>query len=139
MKPAVSFSLLLAAALQAPSLIYAAPVDSDPCTAIADKPFVVPSQALACLTSFPYNETIQTNVMSNAERVMDFFSFEPYYKNSPSPFQESTVQIREEFSRIKRTEYKASLISAVRDVVSHISVCSRTTISIVTSITSPCR
>ena len=116
MEFAASFGLLLAALLQAPSLVNAAADCSDPCAVIAGKPYVVPSQALACLESFPYNETIKVNVMSNAERVMDFFSFEPFYTCSPPPFQESTVQIRNEFSRICRTHYRVSLIDAVYHV-----------------------
>ena len=121
MKLTASFGLLLAAVLQASSLVNAAAVSSDPCAAIAGKPYVVPSQALACLTSFAYNETIKSNVMTNAERVTDFFSFEPFYKRSPPPFQESTVQIRDEFSRIRKTKYQVSLISAIRGAVSHAS------------------
>jgi hypothetical protein len=138
MRLTASFSLLLAAVLQASPPANAAAVGLDPCAAIAGKSFVIPSQALACLESFPYNKTIKTNVMSNAERVTDFYSFEPYYKRSPPPFQESTVQIRKEFSRIRKTKYQVSLISAVRDAVSHISVCSRITLLTVISSTPPC-
>lgn len=113
MKLTASFAFLLAAVLQASSLVNAAAIGSDPCAAIAGKAFVIPSQALACLKSFPYNETIKTNVMTNAERVTDFFSFEPFYKNSPLPFQESTVQIRDEFSRMRNTKYDVSPIDAI--------------------------
>lgn len=113
MKLTASFIFLLAVVLQASSLVNAAAVDSDPCAAIAGKAFVVPSQALACLKSFSYNETIKANVMTNAERVTDFFSFEPFYKNSPPPFEESTVQIRDEFSRIRNTKYDVSPIDAI--------------------------
>lgn len=42
---------------------------------------------------------------------MDFYSFEPYYKNSPPPFQESTVHIRAKFSEIAEKEYTVSLIN----------------------------
>jgi len=137
MKLTASFSILLAV-LQASSLVNAAAVTSDPCAAIAGKPFVAPSKAMACLTSFSYNETIRTNVMSNAERVMDFFSFEPFYKNSPPPFQESTVPIRKEFSRIRKAKYDVSPISTVRGVVSQISLGSPTTLSTATYTTPPC-
>ena len=138
MKLTASFIFLLAAVLQTSSLVNSAAVGSDPCAAIAGKAFVVPSQALACLKSFPYNETIKTNVMTNAERVTDFFSFEPFYKKSPPPFQESTIQIRDEFSRIRNAKYDVSSIDAVRGDVAQIYVCSRTTILIVTSSTPPC-
>ena len=137
MKLTASFSLLLSAVLQASTLVNAAAIPSDPCAAIAGKAYVVPSQALACLKSFPYNETIKANVMTNAERVTDFFSFEPFYKNSPPPFEESTIQIRDEFSRIRNKKYDVSSTGAVRGGASHISVCSQTTISTATSSTPP--
>ena len=114
MKLTASVSLLLATASQAPSIINAAPVDSDPCAAIAGKSHVLPSQALACLKSFPYNETIKSNVISNAERVMDFSSFES--------FQDSSVRIRDELSRINGTKYEVSLITAAHNVVSFLFV-----------------
>ena len=117
MKLTARFSLLLAV-LQVSSLVDVAAITSDPCTTIAGKAFVAPSKAMACLKSFPYNETIKNNVMSNAERVTDFFTFEPFYKDSPPPFQESTVPIRKEFSRIRHTKYRVSPIGAVRRVVS---------------------
>jgi len=139
MRLTASLGLLITAIVQAPSLIDAAAIASDPCAIIAGKSFVTPSKAMACLKSFPYNEAIKTNVMSNAERVMDFFTFEPFYKDSPSPFQESTVQIREEFSRIRNTKYDVSPIDTVRRVVSQILICSRTMRSTATSSTSPCR
>lgn len=133
MKLMASFGFLLAILLQASSLVNAAPAASDPCAAIAGQAFVVPSQALACLTSFPYNETIKNNVMTNAERVTDFYTFESFCLDSPYPFQESTVHIREEYSRIRSTEYQVRLISAVHAVMSDISVRSRITLSIVIS------
>ena len=94
---------------------------------------------MACLKSFPYSEAIKTNVMSNAERVTDFFTFEPFYKDSPPPFQESTVQIREEFSRIRSMKYDVSPIGIVRGMGSQMLIYSRTTLSTATSSTSPCR
>jgi len=109
-----SFGLLLAAMLQASSLVNATAVASDPCVAIAGKPYVIPSQALACLTSFTYNETVKTNAI-------DFFNFNFSYKHSPPPSQESTVEIRGGSPRLRATKYQASFISAIHDVVS----CSR--------------
>jgi len=132
MKLTPSFGFLLAAVLQASSLVNAAAVPSDPCAAIAGKRFFAPSQAMACLTSFPFDEAIRSNVMTNVERATDFFSFESFYKNSPPPFQESTIQIRDEFSRIRKTNYKVSLVSATREPLSEISVSSRTTLSTAT-------
>lgn len=139
MKLTAFLGVLLIAVLEALSLVNAAAISSDPCAAIAGQPYVVPSQALACLTSFPYNETIKDNVMTNVERVTDFYTFEPFYKNSPPPFQESTVQIREEYSRIRKTKYEASFITAPPDVVSYTSACSQTMHLTVTSSMFPSR
>lgn len=138
MKLTSSLSFLLGAMLQAPLFVDAAAVASDPCATIAGQPYVVPSKALACLTSFPYNETIKNNVMTNVERVTDFFSFEPFYKHSPPPFQESTVQIRKEYARIRKTKYLVSFPSVVCDVVSQVSLRSRTMLLTVTCSILPC-
>ncbi|KAI0752696.1 hypothetical protein C8Q80DRAFT_1267209 [Daedaleopsis nitida] len=85
----------------------AAPAASaqDPCAAIAGKDFVPPAQALACLKSFPFNETLRQNVLTVVSRVFDFYTFEYYYLDSPAPFQESTVDIRAEIARINATQY----------------------------------
>ncbi|KAF5384319.1 hypothetical protein D9615_003317 [Tricholomella constricta] len=82
------------------------PSAADPCVKIARKPFVPPTDALACLKAFPFNETLRQNVLTNVARVFDFFTFEDYYLNSPPPFQESTVDIRATLSRINSTRYK---------------------------------
>lgn len=64
-----------------------------------------PADARACLKSFPFNETLRQNVLTNIARVFDFFTFEEYYLRSPPPFQESTLNIRETLARINRTKY----------------------------------
>lgn len=83
----------------------AAPSATDFCAKIAGQPYVVPSDAMACLKSFPFNETLRQNVMTNVARVFDFFTFEEYYINSPAPFQESTTNIRENIARISAAQY----------------------------------
>ncbi|TFL05000.1 hypothetical protein BDV98DRAFT_281055 [Pterulicium gracile] len=77
----------------------------DPCTKIANRTFVPPAEVLTCMKSFPYNRTLHTNVINNVARVMDFFTFEPYYIRSPQPFEDSTVNIRRELKRINNTRY----------------------------------
>ncbi|OCH94582.1 hypothetical protein OBBRIDRAFT_100132 [Obba rivulosa] len=84
-----------------------APRSADPCAKIAGQAFVVPADAMACLTSFPFNETLRQNVMSVVSNIFDFYTFEDYYLNSPPPFQESTVQIRQELARINTTQYSS--------------------------------
>ncbi|EPQ51893.1 hypothetical protein GLOTRDRAFT_47956 [Gloeophyllum trabeum ATCC 11539] len=78
---------------------------SDPCAGIAGQSFVVPGDALACLKSFPFNETLRQNVLTVISRVFDFYTFEDYYLNSPPPFQESTTNIRADIARINSTSY----------------------------------
>ncbi|KAJ7855118.1 hypothetical protein B0H14DRAFT_2754840 [Mycena olivaceomarginata] len=95
-----------ALAVFAPLCFAAKPSAGDPCAAIAGKAFVQPSDALACLKSFPFNETLRQNVLShNIARVFDFFTFEDYYLQSPPPFQESTVNIRASLAKINTTKY----------------------------------
>lgn len=77
----------------------------DPCAAIAGRPLVPPEEVLACLRSFPFNETIRQNLLANANGVLDFFTFEPYYLRSPKPFQESTIDIRAELKRMAKKKY----------------------------------
>ncbi|KAK7684903.1 hypothetical protein QCA50_011736, partial [Cerrena zonata] len=83
----------------------AAPGAADPCAKFAGQQFVVPADALTCLKSFPFNETLRQNVLTNIARVFDFFTFEDFYLNSPAPFQESTTNIRADIARINRTTF----------------------------------
>lgn len=85
----------------------------DPCADIAGKAFVPPADARKCLQSFPFNETLRQNVLTNAARVLDFFTFEEYYLNSPPPFQESTVDIRAELERMNTTEYEVCTVEVL--------------------------
>lgn len=78
---------------------------SDPCNKIAGQEFVPPSDALACLKSFSFNRTLQNNVMDVVSGVLDFFTFEDWYFDSPPPFQESTLNIPKELARIRNTRY----------------------------------
>ncbi|KIY70218.1 hypothetical protein CYLTODRAFT_488261, partial [Cylindrobasidium torrendii FP15055 ss-10] len=95
-----SFALLLSFAF------FQRAAAQDPCTAIAGKVFVPPADARACLKSFPFNETLRQNVLANANGVLNFFTFEPYYINSPPPFEESTQDIRGELNRMSNTAYE---------------------------------
>lgn len=98
-------TVTLTAVLGHAALSYAAAVPADPCVTIAGKTFIPPADALACLKSFPFNETLRQNLLNNMGRVFDFFTFEDYYLNSPPPFQESTVNIRATLARINSTKY----------------------------------
>jgi hypothetical protein len=102
---------LLSAALAAQALfVQAAPAPAaDPCAPFAGQAFVVPSQALACLKSFPFNETLRQNVLTVISRVFDFYTFEDFYLNSPPPFQESTTNIRADIARINSTKFEVKM------------------------------
>ncbi|KAI0634239.1 hypothetical protein C8Q77DRAFT_1110664 [Trametes polyzona] len=98
----VALSAVPAAVLAAPA---APDARADPCTKIAGKTFAPPADALACMKSFPFNETLRQNVLNVVSRVFDFYTFEDYYLNSPPPFQDSTTNIRAQLARINRTHY----------------------------------
>lgn len=98
----------LASFLLAPAIAATVTTTSDPCAKIANQTFSVPADALACLKSFPFNETLRQNVLTVVSRVFDFYTFEDFYLNSPPPFQESTTNIRADLSRINSTKYEVS-------------------------------
>ena len=101
----------LLSALGGSGVVFAAPSSAaDPCVKVAGKTFVPPADALACLKSFPFNETLRQNVLTVVDRVFNFYTFEDYYLNSPPPFQDSTVNIRAQLKRIGSTKYKVSLV-----------------------------
>ena len=72
-------------------LLATATATSDPlaCVKVAGLQIADPADAIACQKSFPFNETLRQNVFSVVSRVFDFYTFEDFYLNSPSPFQES--------------------------------------------------
>ncbi|TFK75632.1 hypothetical protein BDN72DRAFT_448111 [Pluteus cervinus] len=79
------------------------PVDF--CALVSGAKYALPATALACLKSFPFNETLRQNVLTNVDRVFNFYNFEEFYLNSPPPFQESTVDIRKALAKINSTHY----------------------------------
>ncbi len=83
----------------------AAPTYIDPCAAIAGNRFSPPADALACLKSFPFNETLQSNVLATVSSVLDFYTFEDYYPKSSAPFI-TMKNIRAELARINSTLYE---------------------------------
>jgi hypothetical protein len=101
---------LLSALLTRPSL--AAPTlddrDSDPCIKVAGELFVDPTDALACLRSFPFDDALRQNVLSVVSRVFDFYTFEIFYSESPAPFQDSTTDIRAQIQQINSIQYEVS-------------------------------
>ncbi len=86
----------------------ATPFRPDPCAAIAGETFIKPANALACLRSYPFNETLRQNVLNTVLGVLNFYTFEDYYPKSSFPFP-SNVNIRAELARINSTSYVVSL------------------------------
>jgi len=94
--------------------------DPDPCANIAGLSFVDPADAMACQMSFPFDEDIKNNVMAVVSGVFDFYTFEDFYLNVPAPFDDSTVNIRDEIARIKGTQYEVrTLLCAVHGDPAH--------------------
>ena len=107
------YSLRRAALAASVALSVTLPASSrseDPCAKVAGKLYAPPGDALACLKSFAFNETLKQNVMSVVSTVFDFYTFENYYLDSPPPFQESTKNIRAELARINSTKYEVSCV-----------------------------
>jgi len=103
-------------------LTAAAPVqrNSDPCAKIAGFSFVDPADAMACQMSFPFDEDLKNNVMAVVSGVFDFYTFEDFYCNSPGPFNDSSVNIRDEIARINCTQYEVrTLLCAVHGDPAH--------------------
>jgi hypothetical protein len=83
-------------------------LSTDPCVKIAGSQYVEPADAIACQKSFAFNETLKQNVLSVVSGAVDFYNFEDFYLNSPSPFEESTTDIRADIARINATQYAVS-------------------------------
>jgi hypothetical protein len=87
--------------------VFAAPIASDPCAAIAGTMFATPADMRACLRSFPFNETLRQNILSTVSRIIDFYTFEDYYPKFTHPFP-NNIDIRAELFRINSTSYDVS-------------------------------
>ena len=64
-----------------------------------------PRDVVACLKSFPFREDIRQNVMAVAESAASFYTYETSAINSPAPYQESSVNLEQEFERIRNQHY----------------------------------
>ncbi|KAH9834923.1 uncharacterized protein C8Q71DRAFT_132075 [Rhodofomes roseus] len=77
----------------------------DPCAKIAGQSYVAPADARACLSYFPFNETLRQNVLDVVSKVFDFYTFEDYYLAPIAEFGQPAVNIRDELARINSTGY----------------------------------
>ena len=67
---------------------------ADPCTKIDSHMFIPPVDALACYKTFPFNETLHQNVLTNIAHVYYFYIFKDFYLNLPPPLKKPTSIIR---------------------------------------------
>ena len=87
----------------------------DPCSKVAGQQYVDPLAAEACLSSFPFNETLKQNVLSVVSGALDFYTWEAHYLELPEPFHNASWDIRAEIRRINQTRYDVSMSPTLVD------------------------
>lgn len=80
---------------------------SDPCAAIANQTYVVPSKLTACLNSFAFNATLRDNIVDVVSKTLNFHASTNYQIWAPPPFFDVHVDVQSELKRIKRTSYSS--------------------------------
>lgn len=65
-----------------------------------------PRDVVACLKSFPFREDLRQNIMDVAETAINLHTYETISLNAPAPFQDSTVNLKAEFARIRNQQYE---------------------------------
>jgi len=111
MRSAIAFSVLatLASALPAPPFQRRNNGGNgtyDACSVIAGQDLSEPSDVVACLKSFPFNETVRQNSLEVVRKILPFYTYETEAYDAPAPFQESTVKLPEELARIESATYE---------------------------------
>ena len=96
-------ALLLAAAASAlPQHVLAAPAATaaDPCSTIAGVKWAAPADVRACLSSFPVNETLRSNLVETVSKTILTFHTSPNYEfRAPEPFTNDVhVDLQKEFA-----------------------------------------
>lgn len=106
----VILSLVSVLTLASPSFAAAISFEYfDPCAKISGHAFADPAYVVACFRSFPANETIKENVLDVLSKTLNqFFTFQAEQLHSPSPFEESSVDLNTQIARIKNTTYQVS-------------------------------
>ncbi|KAG8802766.1 hypothetical protein FRC18_007451, partial [Serendipita sp. 400] len=80
---------------------------SDPCAAIANQTYVVPSKVIACLSSFAFNPTLRDNIVDVVSKTLNFHTSTNYQLFAPPPFLDVHVDIQAELKRIKGSSYSS--------------------------------
>ncbi|KAJ9122476.1 hypothetical protein QFC22_001903 [Naganishia vaughanmartiniae] len=78
---------------------------AEACSHIAQQTLNDPRDVVACLKSFPFREDFRQNVLAVAETAINFHTFETISLNAPPPFEDSTINLRAEFDRIRHQQY----------------------------------
>ncbi|KAL1745699.1 hypothetical protein HDZ31DRAFT_35878 [Schizophyllum fasciatum] len=90
-----SFSLLI-------STVFA----YDPCAEIAGKEWVLPSEARACLRSFPIDPVVKANVIEVVNKTLAFHTSTNYQILAPEPFSDQVHEdLVRDLARIEAQEY----------------------------------
>ncbi|KAI4523458.1 hypothetical protein K525DRAFT_361264 [Schizophyllum commune Loenen D] len=78
----------------------------DPCAEIAGKSWVLPSQARACLRSFPADPVVKANVLEVVNKTLAFHTSTNYQIQAPEPFADQVQEdLVRDLARIGAQEY----------------------------------
>ncbi|KAL1704933.1 hypothetical protein EV121DRAFT_204792 [Schizophyllum commune] len=78
----------------------------DPCAEIAGKSWVLPSEARACLRSFPVDPVVKANVLEVVNKTLAFHTSTNYQIRAPEPFADQVHEdLVRDLARIGAQEY----------------------------------
>ncbi|KAF8345916.1 hypothetical protein F5887DRAFT_1061550 [Amanita rubescens] len=78
----------------------------DPCAKVAGKKWVLPSEARACLTAFPVDPVIKSNLIEVVNKTLAFHTSVNYQIQAPPPYANDVQEdLLADLARINQTEY----------------------------------
>ncbi|KAH6913966.1 hypothetical protein BKA70DRAFT_1260005 [Coprinopsis sp. MPI-PUGE-AT-0042] len=84
------------------------PVPVDPCIKVAGKRWVLPSEARACLRSFPLKPEIKANILEIVSKTLAFHTSTNYQIQAPEPYHNDVHHdLHRDLDRIEKTEYES--------------------------------
>ncbi|TFK20772.1 hypothetical protein FA15DRAFT_673173 [Coprinopsis marcescibilis] len=100
-------SLLTTLLLSIPSISALVPAP-DPCAAIAGQKWVLPSEARACIRSFPLDPLIKSNVIEVVNKTLAFHTSVNYQVQAPPPYDQDVHEdLHADLDRIASTPYES--------------------------------
>ncbi|KAG2015627.1 hypothetical protein CC2G_008882 [Coprinopsis cinerea AmutBmut pab1-1] len=82
------------------------PEPLDPCAAIAGQKWVLPSEARACIRSFPLSPEVKANVIEVVNKTLAFHTSVNYQVQAPPPYHNDVHEdLHGDLDRISQTEY----------------------------------